>query len=122
MSWGAQNRSEDAKTPSVGLAMLIKPELDCCPVQPYLSRILNPAADVVPISRLCRSLILKRRERRHIARRCSVHKSVMDEPSAAVSTSKSKSDLNNIWSQYSDVAISTSLQPLGSVLRATHPG
>jgi hypothetical protein len=35
MSWGAQNRSNDAKTPSVGLAMLIKPELGCCPVQPY---------------------------------------------------------------------------------------
>jgi hypothetical protein len=35
MSWGAQNRSKDAKTRSVGLAMLIKPELGCCPVQPY---------------------------------------------------------------------------------------
>jgi hypothetical protein len=37
MSWRAQNRSKDAKTPSVGLAMLIKPELDCCPVQPYVT-------------------------------------------------------------------------------------
>jgi hypothetical protein len=36
---------------------------------------------LLPISRLCRSLILKRRERRHIARRCSVHKSAMGEPS-----------------------------------------
>jgi hypothetical protein len=35
MSWGAQNRSKDAKTPSAGLAMSQKPELDCCPVQPY---------------------------------------------------------------------------------------
>ena len=87
---------------------------------PYLPCVLNSAAAVVPISRLCRSLILKRRERRHIARRCSVHKSVMDEPSAAVSTSKA--ELNNILSQYSDVAITTSLQPLGSVMRATHHG
>jgi hypothetical protein len=36
MSWGAQNRSKDAKTPSVGLAMLIKPEPVSCPVQPYM--------------------------------------------------------------------------------------
>ena len=35
MSWGAQNRSKDAKTPSVGRAMSDKPELDRCPVQPY---------------------------------------------------------------------------------------
>jgi hypothetical protein len=35
MSWGAQNRSKDAKTPSAGLAMLIKPEPVSCPVQPY---------------------------------------------------------------------------------------
>jgi hypothetical protein len=65
---------------------------------PDLPRILNSAADVVPISRLCRSLMLKRREIRHIARRCGVHTSVMDEPSAAVWTSNS--GLSNIWSQY----------------------
>jgi hypothetical protein len=35
MSWGAQNRSKDAKAPSVGPAMSKKPELDRCPVQPY---------------------------------------------------------------------------------------
>ena len=35
MSWRAQNRSKDAKTPSVGLAMSQKPELDLWPVQPY---------------------------------------------------------------------------------------
>jgi hypothetical protein len=34
MSWGARNRSKDAKTPSAGLAMSQKPELDCRPVQP----------------------------------------------------------------------------------------
>jgi hypothetical protein len=34
MSWGAQNRSKDAKIPSAGLAMSQKPELDCRPVQP----------------------------------------------------------------------------------------
>jgi hypothetical protein len=35
MSWGAQNRSKEAKTPSVAGVRLIKPEPDCCPVQPY---------------------------------------------------------------------------------------
>jgi hypothetical protein len=34
MSWGAQTRSKDAKTPSVGLAMSENPEPDSCPVQP----------------------------------------------------------------------------------------
>jgi hypothetical protein len=36
MSWGAQSRFKDAKTPSVGLAMSENPEPDCCPVQPYM--------------------------------------------------------------------------------------
>jgi hypothetical protein len=36
MSWGAQNRSKDAKTTSAGLAMSQNPELDSCPIQPYL--------------------------------------------------------------------------------------
>jgi hypothetical protein len=35
MSWGAQNRSEDAKTPSVAGGRSEKPELDLWPVQPY---------------------------------------------------------------------------------------
>jgi hypothetical protein len=35
MSWGAQSRSKDAKTPSAGRAMSEKPELDRCPIQPY---------------------------------------------------------------------------------------
>jgi hypothetical protein len=35
MSWGAQNRSKDAKPPSAGRGMSDKPELDLCPVQPY---------------------------------------------------------------------------------------
>jgi hypothetical protein len=35
MSWGAQNRSKDAKTPSVAGVRSDKPELDCCPIQPY---------------------------------------------------------------------------------------
>jgi hypothetical protein len=35
MSWGAQNRSKDAKTPTAGRGMSDKPELDRCPVQPY---------------------------------------------------------------------------------------
>jgi hypothetical protein len=37
MSWGAQNRSKDAKTPSVGLAMSRKPKLELCGIQPYSS-------------------------------------------------------------------------------------
>jgi hypothetical protein len=36
MSWGAQNRSKDAKTHSAGRAMSEKPELDLWPVQPYV--------------------------------------------------------------------------------------
>ena len=35
MSWRAQNRSKDAKTPSVTGVRSQNPELDCCPVQPY---------------------------------------------------------------------------------------
>ena len=35
MSWRAQSRSKDAKTPSVAGVRLIKPEPGCCPVQPY---------------------------------------------------------------------------------------
>jgi hypothetical protein len=35
MSWGGQNRSKDAKTPSAGRGMSEKPELDLRPVQPY---------------------------------------------------------------------------------------
>ena len=38
MSWGAQNRFKDAKTPSVGRGMSEKPELDRCPVQPYIEK------------------------------------------------------------------------------------
>jgi hypothetical protein len=39
MSWGAQNQSKDAKTPSAGRGMSENPEPDCCPVQPYVQRI-----------------------------------------------------------------------------------
>ena len=35
MSWGAQNRSEDAKTPGVAGVRSDKPEPVSCPVQPY---------------------------------------------------------------------------------------
>ena len=41
MSWRAQNRSKDAKTPSGSRGRLIKPELDCCPVQPYERELKN---------------------------------------------------------------------------------
>jgi hypothetical protein len=34
MSWGAQNRSKDAKTPSTPRGRSENPEPDCCPVQP----------------------------------------------------------------------------------------
>jgi hypothetical protein len=36
MSWRAQNRSKDAKNPSVAGVWSQKPEPDCCPVQPYI--------------------------------------------------------------------------------------
>jgi hypothetical protein len=36
MSWRAQNRSKDAKTPNAGLAMPKKLELASCQIQPYL--------------------------------------------------------------------------------------
>ena len=90
------------------------------PATLYLPRILNSAAAVVPISRLCRSLILKRQKRLPVLSRCHVNNNVMDEPCAIVLTSKSH--FINIWSQYSDFAISTSLQPLGSVMRAKYHG
>jgi hypothetical protein len=35
MSWGAQSRSKDAKTPSTPRGRSEKPEPDCRPVQPY---------------------------------------------------------------------------------------
>jgi hypothetical protein len=35
MSWGAQNRSKDAKTPSVGRGMSDKPEPGLWPIQPH---------------------------------------------------------------------------------------
>jgi hypothetical protein len=35
MSWGAQNRSKDAKTPSVAGGRSENPEPDPCPIQPY---------------------------------------------------------------------------------------
>jgi hypothetical protein len=37
MSWGAQNRSKDAKTPSAGRGMSENPKPDCCPIQPYVN-------------------------------------------------------------------------------------
>jgi hypothetical protein len=46
MSWRAQNRSKDAKTPSVALAMSKNPEPDCCPVQPYIYNMPWPYAYV----------------------------------------------------------------------------
>jgi hypothetical protein len=36
MSWRAQNRSKDAKTPSAGRGMSEKPELDLWPIQPAI--------------------------------------------------------------------------------------
>jgi hypothetical protein len=36
MSWGAQSRSEDAKTPSASRGRSQKPELGCCPIQPHM--------------------------------------------------------------------------------------
>jgi hypothetical protein len=48
MSWGAQNRSKDAKTPSAGLAMSKKTEPGLWPVQPYMKWCpLSPSAEVL---------------------------------------------------------------------------
>ena len=44
MSWGAQSRSEDAKTPSASRGMSQKPEPDCCPIQPYTKPSTTPPA------------------------------------------------------------------------------
>jgi hypothetical protein len=35
MSWGAQNRSKDAKTPSASRGMSEKTKLELCGIQPY---------------------------------------------------------------------------------------
>jgi hypothetical protein len=35
MSWGAQNRSKDAKTPSASRGMSENPNLELCGIQPY---------------------------------------------------------------------------------------
>jgi hypothetical protein len=45
MSWRAQNRSKDAKTPSVGRGMSQKPEPDCRPVQPYTAATIKQLED-----------------------------------------------------------------------------
>jgi hypothetical protein len=57
MSWGAQNRSKDAKTPSGSRGRSEKPELDLWPVQPYRhrtrSRVIkywHQGADVLTVS------------------------------------------------------------------------
>jgi hypothetical protein len=41
MSWGAQNRSKDAKTPSAGRVMSRKPKPALCGIQPYRRRIVE---------------------------------------------------------------------------------
>jgi hypothetical protein len=43
MSWGAQNRFEDAKTPSGSRGRSDKPEPDRCPIQPYAPSLLAGA-------------------------------------------------------------------------------
>jgi hypothetical protein len=48
MSWGAQNRSKDAKTPSAALGMSEKPKLELCGIQPYTNIYLKV---YTPISR-----------------------------------------------------------------------
>jgi hypothetical protein len=44
MSRRAQNWSKDAKTPSAAGVRSQKPELDCCPVQPYSGSHANRCA------------------------------------------------------------------------------
>ena len=40
MSWGAQNRSKDEKTPSTARALSRKPKLALCGIQPYFNRLV----------------------------------------------------------------------------------
>ena len=47
MSWGAQSRSKDAKTPSVGLAMSRKPKPALCGIQPYAYGEIAPPATLL---------------------------------------------------------------------------
>jgi hypothetical protein len=48
MSWGAQSRSEDAKTPSTPRGRSEKPELDLCPVQPHNTVVSDKYRMLVP--------------------------------------------------------------------------
>jgi hypothetical protein len=59
MSWGAQNRSEDAKTPGVAGVRSEKPELDRCPIQPYtyLHKTALALAEPLQVFTLSQSLL-----------------------------------------------------------------
>ena len=62
MSLGAQNRSEDAKTPSAGRAMSKKPEPDPCPIQPYP----NTAPPLGPFGKLILCIAVCRRKSKQL--------------------------------------------------------
>jgi hypothetical protein len=49
MSWRAQNRSKDAKTPSVARALSDKPEPDRCPVQPQVAATATYTPELQPL-------------------------------------------------------------------------
>jgi hypothetical protein len=53
MSWRAQSRSEDAKTPSVAEVWSDKPEPDRCPVQPYTLVVLISCAVIILVALRC---------------------------------------------------------------------
>jgi hypothetical protein len=55
MSWGAQNRSKGAKTPSGSRAMSRKPKLALCGIQLYLLMGLKCPLSIYTPSALCRS-------------------------------------------------------------------
>jgi hypothetical protein len=73
MSWGAQNRSKDAKTPSVGRGMSENPEPDLRPVQQYAQTALQPTSQ--SLATVQRSMALagsggQAQIRRRVARDC----------------------------------------------------
>jgi hypothetical protein len=62
MSWGAQNRSKDAKTPSQSPAMSRNPKPELCGIQPYHSyiKLLSPVLIVFLSQSRCRLAYMHR--------------------------------------------------------------
>jgi hypothetical protein len=58
MSWGAQSRSEDAKTPGVAGVRSDKPEPVSCPVQPYVRACVCVCVGVRRFGLRCKTKLL----------------------------------------------------------------